>query len=136
MRFTSLFTRLALILAVPGFGWIGVRFIFAPHEVAATMGMTLATDTAVSTIQSGFGGFHIGVALLAAFFALTQHTVLPGLMIVTTTAGMAVATRGISLYTDGLDPKTLFVFWVEAFMLTLWLAALITERWRRARATL
>jgi hypothetical protein len=100
------------------------------------MGMTLATDTAVSTIQSGFGGFHIGVALLAAFFALTQHTVLPGLMIVTTTAGMAVATRGISLYTDGLDPKTLFVFWVEAFMLTLWLAALITERWRRARATL
>ena len=135
MSIAALLTRLALILAVPGFGWIGVRFMLFPHEAAGNMGMTLITDAAVSTIQSGFGGFHIGIALLAAFFALRQQTVLPGLMIAVTMSGAAVIARTIGLYTDGPAPQTLIVFRAEAAMLTIWAAALLTERWRVVRAS-
>ncbi len=135
MNIAALLTRLALILAVPGFGWIGVRFMAFPHDMAANMGMQLVTDAAVSTIRSGFGGFHIGVALLAVLFALRQKTVLPGLMIAATMAGSAVIARTIGLYTDGPAPETLMVFRGEAAMLTILVAALIGERWRVVRAS-
>ncbi len=131
----ALLTRLALILAIPGFGWIGLRFVFMPQDAAANMGMTLVTQAAVSTIQTGFGGFHIGVALLAFFFALDQTRVRAGLMIVATMAGAAVTARTYGLYTDGPTPETFVVFRAEAAMLVIWLSAFIAESWRLARAS-
>ncbi|MSO97067.1 MAG: DUF4345 domain-containing protein [Rhodospirillaceae bacterium] len=126
--------RAALLFAVLDFGTVGSLYILRPAVEAANATITAAEAAGLTNLRVGFGAFHFGVALIAAFCLLKPERILTGLSVVCAMTATGVAVRIFGLMVDGWHPRTILLLQLECLGLVIFLAGLWAER-RRLSAT-
>ena len=125
--------RGALLFSVVDLGTVGILYIFDPATEAARATITAGEAAGLTNLRVGFGAFHFGIALIAAFCLLKAERVWVGLSIVSAITATAVVVRSYGLIVDGWHPRTVLLLQFESLGLMIFTIGLLAERMRLRR---
>jgi hypothetical protein len=125
--------RLVLAMASVIFAAIGLRYIADPAGVSASTGVALNTPVAFTTTRIGFGAFPLALALFSFTSLLSTRRLFAGVRLIAILAATVIAVRLFSIAADGFESESAWLFFPEAILLALSLAALFLEAARQRR---
>jgi len=128
-RVAPIFTRVLLIYAIFNFGVVGMIYIINPFPITSQIGIELNSAVAVTNARVGLGGFHVGVAVMAAYCAFSKHRVWAGLQIALCMTIVPVLARVYGVFVDGPEEQTLMLLRVEGAALLIFLIGVMVH-WR------
>jgi len=127
VRAAPIFTRIVLICAIFNFGVVGMIYIIDPFPITAQIGIELTSAVAVTNARVGLGGFHVGVAVMAAYCAFSKHRVWAGLQIALCMTIVPVLARMYGIFVDGPEQQTLMLLRVESVAFLIFLVGVFVH---------
>ena len=127
-RYSVWLSRLFLIVTAIAFGRVAWLYLTNPAAAAAASDFTAGSAAAITSLRVGFGGFHLGCAVIALAGAVWPKWLIPCLAFVATMMGAVVSARILGIIVDGPAARSFFVLRVEGTVFVLVIIALILER--------
>ena len=115
---------LGLVFAIYIFARVGFVYIIDPVPPASMWGFDAQGPAAVTNLRAGFGGFHLGTAILL-LVALISGKLLAGLFVSVVMSSTVISSRLVGVVIDGPDPMTFSIMGREAFALGIFAVALL-----------